>query len=142
MSEKQDHVAEAIALGVDEAMITRLVHGFYEQVRADAELGPVFASRIEDWTPHLELMCSFWSSVMLRVGTYQGRPMPKHMRLPVGGAHFDRWLELFEATAARECGAAAPLFVARARMIAQSLELGIASTRGLILGLNERLPTP
>jgi hemoglobin len=31
-------------------------------------------------------------------GTYQGAPFPKHSVLPVGKAHFDRWLELFLAT--------------------------------------------
>ena len=28
--------------GIDEAMIVRLVHGFYAKVRADSVLGPVF----------------------------------------------------------------------------------------------------
>ena len=28
--------------GIDEAMIVRLVHGFYAKVRADAVLGPIF----------------------------------------------------------------------------------------------------
>lgn len=135
-----DYVVDAIAAGVDEAMIERLVHAFYADVRKDALLGPVFDARISDWEPHLERMCAFWSSVMLRSGRYHGRPMPMHARLPISAAHFDRWLGLFEATARRVCGPAAGLFVARARMIAQSLELGIAMTRGLILKLDERLP--
>jgi hemoglobin len=140
--ERGDYVAEAVARGVDAAMIERLVRAFYDDVRRDAVLGPIFEARIADWEPHLQRMIAFWSSVMLRSGTYHGRPMPMHARLPVSGAHFDRWLTLFEATAARECGAAAPLFVERARMIAQSLELGIAGTRGLILNIGERLPVP
>lgn len=138
-----DYVADAIAAGVDEAMIDRLVRGFYADVRADAVLGPIFDARISDWEPHLRRMVDFWSSVMLRSGRYHGRPMPMHLPLPIGGAHFDRWLALFETAALRECGSqAAPLFMARARMIAQSLELGIAGSRGIILGLNERLPAP
>ncbi len=28
--------------GIDETMIERLVHGFYDKVRADAVLGPIF----------------------------------------------------------------------------------------------------
>ncbi len=49
--------------GITEAMIERLVHGFYAKVRADAILGPIFDARIRDWEPHLAQMCAFWSSV-------------------------------------------------------------------------------
>jgi hemoglobin len=31
--------------GIDEALIERLVHGFYARVRADAVLGPIFEAR-------------------------------------------------------------------------------------------------
>ena len=87
--------------GIDEAMIERLVRGFYAKVRADAVLGPIFEARIRDWEPHLAQMCAFWSSVALMTGRYHGTPMAKHLPLPVDAGHFDRWLELFEA-AARE----------------------------------------
>ncbi|MDX2155429.1 MAG: group III truncated hemoglobin [Hyphomicrobiaceae bacterium] len=129
--------------GIDEAMIHRLVHAFYDRVRADEVLGPVFDERIAEWPPHLERMCAFWSSVVLMTGRYHGRPMQAHSRLPVSGMHFDRWLALFEATAAEVCPApAAELFVEKARMIAQSLELGIATFRGHLLHPGERLPAP
>jgi hemoglobin len=42
-------------------MIERLVRGFYARVLEDAVLGSVFASRIDDWQPHLARMCAFWS---------------------------------------------------------------------------------
>lgn len=136
-----DYVAEAIALGVDEAMIDRLVRGFYDRIRLDPALGPIFAARITDWEPHLQKMCAFWSSVMLRTGRYHGMPMPKHAPLPVDASHFDQWLALFETTAREICGdAAADLFIDRARRIALSLELGVATTRGLVLRIDERLP--
>ena len=32
-------------------------------------------------------------------GIYHGRPMEKHLPLPVDFRHFDRWLTLFEETA-------------------------------------------
>ena len=135
-----DYVADAVALGVDAVMIDRLVRHFYAEVRLDAVLGPIFEARIADWEPHLGRKCAFWSSVMLRTGTYHGQPMPMHARLPVDGAHFDRWFELFETSARQVCGDAASLFIDRAHRIAQSLELGIASSRGLILRTDERLP--
>jgi len=125
--------------GITEAMIERLVHAFYDKVRADAVLGPVFDARIRDWGPHLKQMCAFWSSVALMTGRYHGTPMVKHAPLPVDAAHFDRWLELFEQTAHEVCpGEAEAHFVDRARRIAASLELGIANANGVMLGIGER----
>jgi len=125
--------------GIDEAMIERLVRGFYAKVREDAVLGPIFEARIKDWEPHLMQMCAFWSSVALMTGRYHGTPMAKHLPLPVDGGHFDRWLALFEQTAHQICpGEAEVHFVERARRIAQSLELGIAGTHGVMLGKGER----
>jgi hemoglobin len=120
-------------------MIERLVRGFYAKVREDAVLGPIFEARIKDWEPHLAQMCAFWSSVALMTGRYHGTPMAKHLPLPVDGGHFDRWLALFEETAREICpGEAEAHFIERARRIAQSLELGIASFNGIMLGRGER----
>jgi hemoglobin len=125
--------------GIDAPMIARLVDAFYDRVRADPLLGPVFAARITDWDPHLEQMRLFWSSVVLMSGAYHGRPMPKHLPLPVDARHFDRWLDLFEATAADICPpVAATHFIERARRIAESLELGIAGANGVLLAKGER----
>ena len=102
---------------------------------------PIFSARISDWTTHLERMCAFWSSVTLVTGRYHGRPMQAHARLPVDASHFDHWLALFGETAREVCPpAAAAYFVERARMIAESLELGIGTMRGLMLAKGERLP--
>ena len=125
--------------GIDEAMIERLVHGFYARVREDAVLGPIFEARIRDWEPHLAQMCAFWSSVALMSGRYHGTPMAKHLPLPVDAGHFDRWLALFEATARELCPPEAALhFIERAQRIAASLELGIANGQGIMLGVGER----
>jgi hemoglobin len=125
--------------GIDEAMIDTVVRNFYERVRADALLGPIFESRIKDWEPHLRQMCSFWSSVALMTGAYHGQPMQKHLPLPVDARHFDRWLDLFEATVRDLCPArAADHFMERANRIAESLELGIAGRQGVMLAKGER----
>jgi truncated hemoglobin YjbI len=113
---------------VDETMIRTLVHAFYAKVRADDVLGPVFARAIgEDWDAHLAKMCDFWSSVMLSTGRYHGNPMGAHLKLAgLTPAHFQRWLALFGETAAQVCDEeAAALFIARARTIARSLQLGL-----------------
>jgi len=138
---RRAQVSAAIAgrTGIDEAMIERLVRGFYVRIREDELLGPIFAARIQDWEPHLQRMFAFWSSVALMSGRYHGTPMVKHMPLPVDAGHFDRWLELFEAAANEICPpVAAAHFVERARRIAASLELGVASGQGVMLAPGER----
>lgn len=125
--------------GIDQLMIDALVDGFYDRVRQDDLIGPVFTAKISDWGPHLEQMKLFWSSVALSTGVYQGRPMPKHMPLPIDARHFDRWLSLFEDTARTLCPPiAAEHFIVRARRIAQSLELGVANAAGVLLDNGER----
>src|SRR5579859_7087615 len=125
--------------GIDEALIERLVRRFYDKVRRDPELGPIFEARIADWEPHLRRMCAFWSSVALMSGRYHGEPMSKHLPLPVDAAHFDRWLTLFEETARELCDvAAADHFTERAARIAESLELAVAGRHGVLLAKGER----
>src|SRR6185437_6098456 len=125
--------------GIDEMMIEKLVRRFYERVRADAALGPIFSERITDWEPHLQRMCAFWSSVALMSGRYHGQPMQVHSPLPIDAGHFDRWLWLFEATAREVCPPkAADHFIQRACRIAQSLEYGVAAARGVVLGKGAR----
>ena len=44
--------------GIDEALIERLVRGFYARVREDALIGPVFEARIKDcWKREVALLC-------------------------------------------------------------------------------------
>lgn len=140
-AERREQVVADITArtGITEAMIERLVRDFYARVRTDEMLAPIFDARIRDWEPHLQQMCAFWSSVALMSGRYHGAPMPKHLPLPIDAAHFDRWLELFEATANDICPPeAAAHFIERARRIAASLELGVAGTNGVLLGIGER----
>lgn len=129
--------------GIDAAMIDRLVRRFYDAIRLDTLLGPIFEQRIQDWEPHLQRMCAFWSSVALMSGIYHGSPMAKHLPLPIDAVHFDRWLALFEQTAAEMCPPeAAAHFIERARRIAQSFEYGIASRHGVLPGKGERFRNP
>ena len=125
--------------GIDEAMIERLVRSFYARVRDDGIPGPIFAAKIQEWEPHLQKMFAFWSSVALMTGRYHGQPMARHLPLPIDAQHFDRWLALFAQTAHEVCPqAAAQHLVLLSRRIAESLELGIASSRGVMLRKGER----
>lgn len=126
-SARPEMTARLIAeTGLDEAVLRDLVHRFYDRVRADQVLGPIFETRIRDWGPHLERMVAFWSSVALMTGRYHGAPVPAHVGLPVTWDHFDRWLALFRRTAAETCPpAGAAHVIERAERIARSLHIAV-----------------
>lgn len=123
---------EAVTVQITEDDVARLVPAFYERVRKDASLGPVFNGAIEDWPHHLERLKAFWSSVMLTSGRYKGQPMAAHLRhdQAMTPENFDRWLQIWSETSAELLSpAAAAAFQLRARKIAESLQLGIAFHR-------------
>ena len=75
-----------------------LVDGFYQRVRENDLLSPIFNNIIrEKWPEHLEKMYSFWGTVILQANSYLGSPFPPHAKLPVEKKHFDAWLSLFKA---------------------------------------------
>ena len=74
-----------------------LVNTFYERVKADPLLSPIFAH--VDWATHLPVMYNFWSSMMLGNQSYRGNPFQKHIGLSLTMEHFNRWLALFVETA-------------------------------------------
>lgn len=119
---------------LDEAMIHDVVHGFYDEIRKDELLGPIFNGAIkpEEWPHHLAKMCDFWSATLLRTSRYEGRPLPPHLAIPgLGEEHFRRWLKLFRATVHRLCPPpVAKLFMDRALRIAHSFRLAVAFSRG------------
>lgn len=116
--------------GLDEQVLTRLVHRFYGRIRRDPVLGPIFESRIADWDPHLRRMLDFWSSVALLTGRYHGAPVPAHAALPVAWPEFQRWLALFRQTAEETCTpAGAAHLMDRAQRIARSLHMSIEDAR-------------
>lgn len=80
--------------------IVRLVDAFYERVRADAILGPIFNDVADvDWATHLPKMYDFWDSVLFGTPGFKGDPLDAHrklaMRVPLGEREFARWLMLF-----------------------------------------------
>lgn len=139
-------ISPGYPVGVTEEMIEAVVHGFYGKIRQDPALGPIFTKAIapDAWPAHLRKMCDFWSSVLLMSGRFHGAPMPAHARIEtkpaegINARHFARWLHLFTETTDELCPPeAAQLFQAKARMIAQSLQLGIAASRGEIPAISQ-----
>ena len=81
---------------VTRADVETLVNTFYDRVKADALLGPVFAH--VDWPHHLPIMYNFLSTFLLGDQSYTGSPFAPHMKLTITADHFSRWLALFTAT--------------------------------------------
>lgn len=108
--------------------IARLVPAFYERVRQDPVLGPIFTGAIDDWPHHLDKLQDFWSSVMLTTGRYKGQPMVAHVQhaKQMTADNFARWLELWrEVSGELLSPAVAKAFQQKADRIAESLQLGV-----------------
>lgn len=115
------------SLPLNRSSIHTLVHEFYDDVRADAVLGPVFDKAIGDrWDAHLERMVEFWSTVMLGTHNFQGNVFGTHMALSgVEPDHFRLWLSMFFKTTERLFEpAVAHEFQLVGKRIAASLQYG------------------
>lgn len=112
---------------VEEAELELLVERFYERVRADAALGPIFDGAVGDWPAHLKTLTDFWSSVMLTSGRYKGNPVAAHRKhaSSIAPELFDRWLALWGETAEEVTPRDAPILKAKAARIAESLKLAL-----------------
>lgn len=76
-----------------------LVNTFYDKIRADDLLAPIFNERIQNrWPEHLNKMYTFWGTILLGERTYFGSPFVPHAKLPVDHHHFQQWLKLFNGT--------------------------------------------
>ena len=118
-----------------EEQIKTVVHNFYERVRQDGLLGPVFERAIgDDWDIHLRKMCDFWQTILVQTGGYKGNPMMVHLAVPdLNPQHFDRWLELFVETVQQVCDTSmAEFLIDRANRMRWGLQRGIAQMQEVL----------
>ena len=115
--------------GLDD--IKLLVNNFYDKVRDDDFLAPIFNAQIQDrWPQHLEKMYTFWQTVLLGEHTYYSSPFPPHAKLPVSHEHFAQWLTLFTQTIEELFnGEKADEALWRAKKMAQMFEMKIEHYR-------------
>jgi hemoglobin len=113
------------AEGITQKLIHDVVVEFYERARRDTQLGPVFDARVDDWEAHMSRMTDFWSAALLRTGRYSGRPVEHHRAIPsLTARHFDRWVELFEATVRDLCSPRdAEAFLVRAQRMRDGMTM-------------------
>lgn len=120
----------AVDAGLTEALVRKVITSFYDKVRSDAVLGPVFAEAIgDDWDPHLERIVLFWLTATRLGRGYDGRRfMPAHLgNRSTRADQLPRWLELFRNTAAEQCSPQiASALVDIAERMAETLAIGLA----------------
>lgn len=112
---------------ISTASIRTMVDRFYERVREDATLGPVFEKQLAGkWQEHMPRMYAFWTKVLLGQGEFQGNVFGKHMALSgIEKEHFVRWLALFRETVNEVfTDAETADIIAVAERVAGSLQLG------------------
>jgi hemoglobin len=83
--------------------IVVLVDRFYEKVRVDTLIGPIFNDIAQvDWAVHLPKLYAFWQTVLFGDGGFRGNPLGIHFKLmektPMDWPRFERWLALFNET--------------------------------------------
>lgn len=113
---------DTIISDTTEDSVTRLVERFYDRVRADDRLGPIFTSAVSDWDAHMTVMRDFWSAVLLDTERYRGCVMSSHFDVPLTQADLDRFLELFGPTATETLP---PYAAKRAIAAAESITQGL-----------------
>jgi hemoglobin len=87
----------------DRRDVACLVNVFYDRVRDDDLLGPIFDDVAHvDWSTHLPRMYDFWESVLFGTATFKGTPLVVHRALarqtPLTAEAFDRWISLFHTS--------------------------------------------
>jgi hemoglobin len=115
--------------------IVLLVNEFYEKVKLDKEIGPIFIEVAQvNWEKHLPVMYDFWENIIFQTGNYAGNPMTAHFKLhekhPFTKAHFTRWLNLFQETLSDNfVGQNTELARQRALSIATVMEIKLLHTQ-------------
>jgi len=84
--------------------ISLLVNTFYNSIRQDEVLGPIFNTMIaqDRWPEHLEKLMDFWETNLFGVPKFKGNPVEAHLRtdreFKIEQAHFERWVRIWTET--------------------------------------------
>ena len=61
--------------------LSKLIHSFYDKIRADEEIGHFFNETISDWDAHLEKLTDFWENNLFGNRKYFGNPILAHVEV-------------------------------------------------------------
>jgi len=117
----------------DVALLVRL---FYDKVRVDETLGPIFNPIISDWETHLKHITDFWYMNVFGGKSYVGNPITAHQEVDdksgnnIEAFHFGTWIELWFSTIGENFeGDNADLLKRRARKMQTGLLVAIYQHR-------------
>lgn len=117
------------------ADVAVVVHNFYDKVREDEILGPIFNTVITDWEEHLDKLVTFWDMNLFGGKAYTGNPIEAHQHVdrvagPIEPYHFGIWLNLwFETINALYEGDNADVLIRRARKMQTVIMVSIFQGR-------------
>lgn len=117
--------------------ISKLVNTFYDKVRKDEILGPIFEMHLSGkWPAHLEKLTDFWETNLFGVPKFRGNPQRAHaivdrnLNHEVSQDHFEHWVEMWHQTIDELFeGRLAERAKMAAERMAQGLYLGVVSNR-------------
>lgn len=83
-----------------------LVNTFYQNVRTNELLGPIFNNSIKEnqWPDHLDRLTDFWVTNLFGEVSYKGNPTKTHIEMDkaneysISQVHFGTWLNLWFQT--------------------------------------------
>ncbi|WP_440881227.1 group III truncated hemoglobin [Tenacibaculum sp. C7A-26P2] len=83
-----------------------LVLTFYDRIKKDDLIGPIFIEMIpeKEWGNHLIKLTDFWETNLFFVRKFKGNPVKVHKNLDksfkysISQKHFGRWLQLWFST--------------------------------------------
>jgi hemoglobin len=86
--------------------ISLLVNTFYDAIRKDELLGPIFNNHIKttQWPAHLEKLTDFWMTALFGIAGFKGSPTMAHKKVDlnlnqtIAQNHFERWIHLWHTT--------------------------------------------
>ena len=112
-------------MSIDFKKFTVALEDFYDDVKKDDLLGPIFMKHVSNWDSHLKKIGVFWENHLVSPGLYKGNPLLIHQKLherdPMTELMFKRWLELFETKMKEHLGDSAKQAIVKARIIGGTL---------------------
>ncbi|HET9434878.1 MAG TPA: group III truncated hemoglobin [Chitinophagaceae bacterium] len=116
--------------------IELLMEKFYDKVKKDNTIGPVFTDVAKvNWAHHIPIICDFWETLLLDAASYRKNVMEVHFNLnrktPLKERHFQVWLKLFLETVDEYfAGEKAELAKKKAQSIAALMQIKIKGGHG------------
>ncbi len=81
-----------------------LVDTFYDSIKKDMLLGPIFNGMIKDWDVHIKHLTDFWATQLFIEKSFKGNPIEVHRKVDKFAKHkinenyFGLWLNYWIAT--------------------------------------------